>query len=55
MVATTNVDQADGTRAAFESAVVGRAAGWTIDLALMPSAADLLIPLGTSGSSRSSR
>ena len=55
IVATTNVDQADGTRAAFESAVVGRAAGWTIDLALMPSAADLLIPLGTSGSSRSSR
>jgi len=55
LVATTNVDQADGTRAAFESAVVGRTAGWTIDLALMPSAADLLIPLGTSGSSRSSR
>jgi hypothetical protein len=55
IVATTNVDQADGTRAAFESAVVGRTAGWTIDLALMPSAADLLIPLGTSGSSRSSR
>jgi hypothetical protein len=54
-IVATNVDQADGTRAAFESAVVGRTAGWTIDLALMPSAADLLIPLGTSGSPRSSR
>ena len=54
-IVTTNSDQADGTRAAFESAVIGRTAGWTIDLALMPSVADLLIPLGTSGSSRSSR
>jgi negative regulator of sigma E activity len=54
LVAAT-VDQVDGARAAFESAVVGHSAGWTIDSALMPSAADLLIPLGTGGSSRSSR
>ena len=39
-------------RAAFESAVVGRTGAWTIDTALMPSAADLLIPLGAGGASR---
>jgi hypothetical protein len=51
MVAT-NSDPADGTRAAFESAVVGRSSTWTIDSALMPSVTDLLIPLGTDGASR---
>ena len=51
MVATTS-DQTDETRAAFESAVVGRSVTWTIDSALMPSATDLLIPLGTDGASR---
>ena len=51
MVAT-NSDQTDETRAAFESAVVGRSVTWTIDSALMPSATDLLIPLGTDGASR---
>jgi hypothetical protein len=48
----TNTEPVDGTRAAFESAVVGRTGAWTIDSALMPSAADLLIPLGTGGASR---
>ena len=48
----TNTEQVDGTRAAFESAVVGRTGTWTIDTALMPSAADLLIPLGAAGASR---
>jgi len=48
----TNTDPMDGTRAAFESAVVGRTSAWTIDSALMPSAADLLIPLGAGGASR---
>ncbi len=48
----TNTEAVDGTRAAFESAVVGRSSAWTIDSALMPSAADLLIPLGTGGASR---
>jgi hypothetical protein len=48
----TNTEPVDGTRAAFESAVVGRTGAWTIDSALMPSAADLLIPLGAGGASR---
>jgi hypothetical protein len=48
----TNTDQADATRAAFESAVVGRPGTWTIDSALMPSATDLLIPLGSAGAPR---
>jgi hypothetical protein len=48
----TNTDQADATRAAFESAVVGRPGTWTIDSALMPSATDLLIPLGSAGGPR---
>jgi hypothetical protein len=48
----TNTEPVDGTRAAFESAVVGRLGAWTIDSALMPSAADLLIPLGAGGASR---
>jgi hypothetical protein len=48
----TNTEQVDGTRAAFESAVVGRTGTWTIDTALMTSAADLLIPLGAGGASR---
>jgi len=48
----TNTEQVDGARVAFESAVVGRTGAWTIDTALMPSAADLLIPLGAGGASR---
>jgi hypothetical protein len=47
-----NSDPGDRTRAAFESAVVGRTATWTIDSALMPSATDLLIPLGADGAHR---
>lgn len=51
IIATTAGD-IDRTRAAFESAVVGRTATWTIDSALMPSATELLIPLGSRGTSR---
>lgn len=35
----------DRTRAAFDSAVIGRSTGWTIESAL-PSVSELLIPLG---------
>jgi hypothetical protein len=51
-LATTSTDQVDGTRAAFESAVVGHTGAWTMDSALMPSATDLLIPLGSGGIAR---
>ena len=55
-VVAANAEPVDGTRdrtrAAFESAVVGHTTAWTIDSALMPSAADLLILLGTGGASR---
>jgi hypothetical protein len=44
--AVTAADPSDRTRAAFDSAVIGRSSAWTIDSALLPSAADLLIPLG---------
>lgn len=37
------------TRAAFESAIVGRTHASKVDTILMPSAADLLIPLGDGG------
>ena len=43
-VATT-FETTDRTRAAFDSAAVGRT-GWTMESAVLPSAADLLIPLG---------
>jgi len=39
-------DPLDRRRAAFESAATGRPAAWTIESALLPSATDLLIPLG---------
>jgi hypothetical protein len=44
--AVTAAEPSDRTRAAFDSAVIGRTSAWTIDSALLPSAADLLIPLG---------
>jgi hypothetical protein len=47
VVATT--DDAGVSRAAFESVVVGRTHASKVDTILMPSAADLLIPLGERG------
>jgi hypothetical protein len=38
--------QIEGTRAAFESAALGRGSNWTMDSALLPSISELLIPLG---------
>jgi len=38
--------ETEGRRAAFESAAIGRGAAWSIESALLPSAADLLVPLG---------
>jgi hypothetical protein len=54
MVASATVapEQADGTRAVFESAALGRGSKWTIDSALLPSTAELLIPLGRRDASR---
>lgn len=46
IVTTTVRDATEGTRAAFESAVVGRTYAETSRSSLMPSAADLLIPIG---------
>jgi hypothetical protein len=48
VVATSvaTADQLEKTRAAFESAAIGRNSAWTVESALMPNAADLLIPLG---------
>lgn len=43
-------DATDSRRAVFESAAVGGTAAWTID-SLVPSTADLLIPLGGKGTS----
>jgi len=43
-------DAMDSRRAVFESAAVGGTAVWTID-SLVPSTADLLIPLGGKGTS----
>ena len=45
-------DDAEAPRAAFELAVIGRVRTSPTDVALMPSAADLLIPVGTGGVSR---
>jgi hypothetical protein len=44
--------QIEGTRAVFESAALGRGSKWTIDSALLPSTAELLIPLGKRDGSR---
>ena len=49
VASVTDVEQ---TRAAFELAVIGRDRASQSDAALMPSAADLLIPVGTGGASR---
>lgn len=46
VVASATTSDAGGTRAAFESAVVGGAHASRIETVLMPSAAELLIPLG---------
>ena len=42
----TSPEQMDRTRAAFESAAIGRGSPWSIESALLPSATDLLLPLG---------
>jgi hypothetical protein len=47
LVAST--DDVGATRAAFESAVVGHTHTSTVNTVLMPSATDLLIPLGDGG------
>ena len=47
VVATS--EDAEGSRAVFESAVIGRTRASMMDLALMPSAADLLIPRRADG------
>ena len=52
VAATTIAPATDGPRAAFESAVVGRSSASTMSAALLPTAADLLIPLGRGGESR---
>jgi len=39
-------DAIDSRRAVFEAAAVGGTAAWTVDSALVPNTADLLIPLG---------
>ena len=44
--------QVEGTRAVFESAALGRGSSWTMDSALLPSIAELLIPLGSRGGPR---
>ena len=44
--------QVEVTRAAFESAALGRGSSWTMDSALLPSIAELLIPLGRRDGSR---
>ena len=49
VASVTDVEQ---TRAAFALAVIGRDRASQSDAALMPSAADLLIPVGTGGASR---
>ena len=45
-------NEAEAPRAAFELAVIGRVRTSPTDVALMPSAVDLLIPVGTGGVSR---
>jgi hypothetical protein len=50
--ASPYVEQQDGTRAVFESAALGRGTRWTIESALLPSTAELLIPLGKGATSQ---
>ena len=50
--ATAGPYQVEGTRAVFESAALGRGSKWTIDSALLPSVAELLVPLGRRDPSR---
>lgn len=50
--ASPYVEQMDGTRAVFESAALGRGTRWTIESALLPSTAELLIPLGKGATSQ---
>jgi hypothetical protein len=42
----------DRTRAVFESAALGRGTRWTIESALLPTTAELLIPLGRGAASQ---
>ena len=50
--ATAGPYQVEGTRAVFESAALGRGSKWTIDSVMLPSVADLLVPLGRRDPSR---
>ncbi len=44
--AAPSVEQLDRTRAVFESAALGRGTRWTMESVMLPSTAELLIPLG---------
>ena len=44
--AAPNSEQTERQRAAFESVALGRGTTWSIESVLLPSAADLLVPLG---------
>jgi hypothetical protein len=44
--AAPSTEPLDRTRAVFESAALGRGTRWTIESALLPTTAELLIPLG---------
>ena len=44
--AAPNSEQTERQRAAFESVALGRGTSWSIESALLPSAAELLVPLG---------
>ena len=50
--AVPSTEQLDGTRAVFESAALGRGTRWTIESVLLPSTAELLIPLGKGAASQ---
>lgn len=50
--AVPSMEQLDGTRAVFESAALGRGTRWTIESALLPSTAELLIPVGKGAASQ---
>lgn len=47
-----STEQFDRTRAVFESAALGRGMRWTIESALLPTTAELLIPLGRGAASQ---
>jgi hypothetical protein len=51
-VVASSSDQTDGRRRAFESAAIGHDSTWSIESALLPSAADLLVPLGRGAASQ---